>query len=98
MEKEDSYKRIISALDELSEQERFIFEELIKNANKDQIAIYRGDKKFLKHLFDLKLIAKNYIYRPYKTEESVIVLPYNPQLVKELSRDLNLKRRRGRKS
>lgn len=71
-----------------------LLQQIIKNANKNQIFIFRKNKykkeiveliqEEIKELIKKELVAINTSYHPYGNEISLIVLPKAPTLVNKL--------------
>jgi hypothetical protein len=82
----EAEKKVWNSLINLPRHHKQLLWNLIKDMNKDNITIYRGELQNLKYLSNQKLIYINNLY-PYKRNEySLIIMQDSPHLLRILKR------------
>ena len=84
--------KVFDDLKKLPYQQKQLLWKLIKNTNKDNLTIYRGQESDLSYLIEKGLIIINTVYKGRKHEQSIIVLPHVPNLLRILKRSTNKKK------
>lgn len=76
--------QVYNMLEQLPNNLKHLLKNIINNADKNQISIYRDNIKELEGLIEKELVIINNLYHPYGNEISLIVLPNAPTLVNKL--------------
>lgn len=75
---------VYNIMEQLPINLKYLLNSIIKNADKNHVSVFRGNRRELEELIMKELVTINDAYHPYGNEISLIVLPNAQTLINKL--------------